>query len=74
MLEMLAKMTLEEEAAASPGNNKQPQEQKEGEGNGSNNKAQPSNNTDLLAKINTNNYSQQVTEVAGLQSKASQAQ
>jgi hypothetical protein len=74
MLDMLAKMTLEEEAASTTGNNKQPQEQKEGECKGSNNKAQISSKTDLSTKNNTNNNSQLVTEVAGLQSKASQEQ
>jgi hypothetical protein len=74
MLDMLAKITLEEEALATTGNNKQSQEQKEGECNGGNNKAQISSKTDISTKTNTNNYSQLVTEVAGLQSKASQEQ
>jgi hypothetical protein len=76
MLEMLAKMTLEEEAAATTGNNNPPQEEKEGEQNhnGSNNKAQTSSQTDLSTKNSINNHSQLITEVAGLQGKASQEQ
>jgi hypothetical protein len=72
MLEMMAKMTLEE-AAASTANNKPSQKQKEGDQNynGSNNKPQTSRHTD--PSLNNNNYSpQQITEMAGLLSKASQ--
>jgi hypothetical protein len=78
MLEMLAKMTLEEEAAATA-NNKSSQEQqgKEQNNNDSKNKGQASTQSGLSTlstKNTTNNHSQQITEMAGLLSKASQGQ
>jgi hypothetical protein len=78
MLEMLAKMTLEEEAAATA-NNKSSQEQqgKELNNNDSKNKGQASTQSGLSTlstKNTTNNHSQQITEMAGLLSKASQGQ
>jgi hypothetical protein len=75
MLDMLAKMTLEEETTSAV-NNTPPKEQKEGEKNynDNNNKGQTASPTDLPTKTNTKIHSQQITEMAGLLSKASQEQ
>jgi hypothetical protein len=76
MLDLMAKMTLEEEAA-SAAHNKPTQDQKQGGGqnhNDNSNNVQPTSQTDPSTINNNNKNLQQITEMAGLLSKASQAQ